>query len=68
MRNAVLAVLSWAGHEEGAKSVVVRVESSNAGSRRVVESIPGFVRQEDEEVDWKGTPKVVRVWRLRFER
>jgi RimJ/RimL family protein N-acetyltransferase len=67
MRNAVLAVLSWAGQEEGAKAVVVKVETSNEGSRRVVESIPGFVREEDEDVDWKGTPKVVRVWRLRFE-
>lgn len=53
MRNAVLAILAWAVREKGVKRVIVNVEAENVGSRRIVESLEGFVREEGEKVvDW----------------
>lgn len=63
MKNASVAFLTWATEEAGVEEVFVRVESSNGRSKGVVDCLPGFVGEEDQEVDWKGEKRVVRMWR-----
>ncbi|KFY75923.1 hypothetical protein V498_09848 [Pseudogymnoascus sp. VKM F-4517 (FW-2822)] len=63
MKNASLALLTWATEEAGVEEVFVRVESTNGRSKGVIDGTPGFVREEDQEIDWKGEKKVVRMWR-----
>jgi RimJ/RimL family protein N-acetyltransferase len=69
IKNAVLALLSWAIEEEGVKDVFVRVVETNAKSRSVVGSIPEFkVEKEGVEIKWPkskgGDVKLLMVWRL----
>lgn len=63
MKTASLALLTWATEEAGVEEIFVRVESTNGRSKGVIDGIPGFVGEEDQEVDWKGEKKVVRMWR-----
>lgn len=63
MKNAVFALMIWATEEAGVEEVFVRVESTNGRSKGVIDGIPGFVGEEDQEIDWKGGRKVVRMWR-----
>ncbi|OBT86399.1 hypothetical protein VE02_05281 [Pseudogymnoascus sp. 03VT05] len=63
MKNAVFALMIWATEEAGVEEVYVRVESTNGRSKGVIDGIPGFVGEEDQEIDWKGGKKVVRMWR-----
>ena len=63
MKNASHALLTWATEEAGVEEIFVRVESTNGRSKGVIDGTPGFVREEDQEIDWKGEKKVVRMWR-----
>lgn len=63
MKNASAAFLTWATEEAGVEEVFVRVESSNGRSKGVVNGISGFVAEGDQEIDWKGEKRVVRMWR-----
>jgi RimJ/RimL family protein N-acetyltransferase len=63
MKDAALALLTWATEEAGVEEVFVRVESSNGRSKGVVDKIPGFVKEEDQDIDWKGENRVLRMWR-----
>jgi len=71
MKPAVEALLWWAREERGVKTVVVRVLQENRGSRRIVEAIEGFVREEaqDDWIDWPekkgGGRRRMLVWRWR---
>ncbi|KFY14436.1 hypothetical protein V492_02618 [Pseudogymnoascus sp. VKM F-4246] len=59
MKNASVALLTWATEEAGVEEVFVRVETSNGRSKGVIDGIPGFVGEEDQEVDWKGEKRVI---------
>ena len=71
MRSAVKALLDWGKNHCGVKTVVVRILEGNLPSRRVVEGIKEFVREEehDDWVDWPvekgGGRRTVLVWRWR---
>lgn len=72
MRLAVKALLSW-GVTRGVKTVVVKVLEGNMNSRKVIEGVPAFVRQEkdDEWVDWPvekgGGRRKILAWRFDLE-
>jgi RimJ/RimL family protein N-acetyltransferase len=69
MRNAVRALIWWAGKANGVTNVVVKALEGNLGSRGVIESLKEFVREEEKD-DWVDWPEVkgggrrkIFVWR-----
>jgi len=69
MRDAVLALLTWAKEERNVRVVVVKVVKTNNKSLSVIESIADFKRLDGEtEIDWpqsKGGGKKI-VWAFRL--
>jgi RimJ/RimL family protein N-acetyltransferase len=68
MRDAVLALLAWAVADQGVEKVRVDVAVENVGSRRLVESLEGFEKDEGEqELVWPeskgGGKKAIWSWR-----
>jgi hypothetical protein len=53
MRDAVLALLTWAKEERGVRDVVTRVLKTNSKSLSIIESMADFKRVDGEtEIDW----------------
>ena len=70
MRNAARALVWW-GKGKGVEIVMVRVLEGNLASRRVIESLKEFVREEkDDWVDWPevkgGGRRKILVWRWKM--
>ncbi|RFU35188.1 hypothetical protein B7463_g1106, partial [Scytalidium lignicola] len=64
MKPAVEALVEWAVVEHGIKSIAVRVVEGNVASRRIVEAIGGFKRQEEEDdfIEWPEVKGGVERW------
>ena len=69
MHSAVRALLWWAEEERRADNVMVRALEGNMESRRVIESLKEFVREEEKDdwIDWPeakgGERKKVLTWK-----
>jgi RimJ/RimL family protein N-acetyltransferase len=73
MRHAVLALLAWAAADQGVEKVRVDVAVENVGSRRLVESLEGFEKDDGEqELLWPeskgGGRKAIWSWRWKSSR
>jgi RimJ/RimL family protein N-acetyltransferase len=71
MRDAILALLTWATKEGGVTNVMVQVEEDNAGSIRLIESLPVFMKiSETREVSWPvekgGGNRRILTWRWHY--
>lgn len=63
MKNAVVAVMTWATEEVGVEEVYVRIQEVNERSKGVLNGVPQFKREEDQPINWRGFQTVTGIWR-----
>jgi RimJ/RimL family protein N-acetyltransferase len=53
MRDAVLAAITWATHEQGVRVILVSATADNPASWKLIDSLEEFVRGDEElDIDW----------------
>jgi RimJ/RimL family protein N-acetyltransferase len=63
MKDAVVAVMTWATEEVGVDEVYVRIQEVNVRSKGVLNGVPQFKREEDQPINWRGFQTVTGMWR-----